>query len=209
MAVQAEGSLAAADSRSRKRHDHKLRHCVCTEQFRNFFTKILTGVELLAWLLCQGGYCSRLQGAAAPHPFVAGLHGLLIDIQIQPPFIAKLWSDHTWPGFESIFSLGSRTKLCWFNHMPVKKNKWGATNNFRSKMWLYYAVFYDYLKTHTRQKKLIPDNICDCTLQIFYVKQNHFMTAAIGNITHDGNIHVQNYDKCYFFPIKCAAVYKK
>ena len=37
VAVQAEGSLAAADSRSRKRHDHKLRHCVCTEQSRNFF----------------------------------------------------------------------------------------------------------------------------------------------------------------------------
>ena len=36
MAVQAEGSHVAADSRARKRQDHKYRHLrVCTEQFRN------------------------------------------------------------------------------------------------------------------------------------------------------------------------------
>ena len=38
VAVQAEGSLVAAGSRTRKRHDHKYRHLrVCTEQFRNYF----------------------------------------------------------------------------------------------------------------------------------------------------------------------------
>ena len=38
VAVQAEGSLVTADSRTRKRHDHKYRHLrVCTEQFRNSF----------------------------------------------------------------------------------------------------------------------------------------------------------------------------
>ena len=56
VAVQAEGSLVTADSHTRKRHDHKYRHLrVCTE------------------LLCQGGYCRCLQGAAAPHPLVAAL----------------------------------------------------------------------------------------------------------------------------------------
>ena len=38
LAMQAGGSLVAADSSTRKRHDHKYRHLrVCTEQFRNSF----------------------------------------------------------------------------------------------------------------------------------------------------------------------------
>ena len=38
MTVQVEASLVAADSCTRKRHDHKYRHLrVCTEQFRNSF----------------------------------------------------------------------------------------------------------------------------------------------------------------------------
>ena len=70
VAVQADGSLVAAGSRTRKRHEQKYIHLhVCTEQFRNsFFHKTYrSGTPCLTpQLLCQGGYqCRRLQVAAA------------------------------------------------------------------------------------------------------------------------------------------------
>ena len=101
VAVQVEGSLVAAGSCTRKRHDHKYRHlCYSTVQ-KLFSSTNHTGLELLAWLLCQGGYCCRLQGATAPqppppphppHPHTRPhpiphrrdtLHGLSINIQIR------------------------------------------------------------------------------------------------------------------------------
>ena len=115
VAVQAEDSLAAADSRSRKRHDHKLRHCVCTEQFLPRFLPEWNSLpDSCVKVVTVATFKEQLRRT----PLLLGSMACWL---IQPPFIAKLWSDHTWPGFESLFSLGSRRKLCWFNHMPVKK----------------------------------------------------------------------------------------